>query len=77
MEQYDYVVMAKKDFITDLPQIDEMSLLGFDTDLFNKELSRFGSKGYRVITKLYNAPDDWVLILSRPLVAVPRNTKRS
>ena len=70
MEQYDYVVMAKKDFITDLPQIDEMSLLGFDVDKFNEELSRFGNKGYRVITKLYNAPDDWVLILSRPLVAV-------
>jgi len=70
MEQYDYVVMAKKDFMIDTPQVNDVSLIQFNVDNFNKELSRFGKEGYRVITKLYNAPEDWVLILSRPLVPV-------
>jgi len=85
MEQYDYVVMAKKDFMdgghTDIihkePGDETSGLVGgktysdmFNVDNFNKELSRFGKEGYRVITKLYNAPEDWVLILSRPLVPV-------
>lgn len=72
MEQYEYKVLAKKDFIILTGNIisDE-----FSADRFNKELSHFGSEGYRVITKLYNAPNDWVLVLSRPLAYLPKNRR--
>lgn len=53
-------------------------LARFDVVACQKRLSHFGSEGYRVITKLYNSPHDWVLVLSRPLhVPASRSSGRT
>jgi hypothetical protein len=88
MEQYEYKVLAKVDFMesetTDCyedPEDKTSKFIGattsswFNMDRFNKELSHFGSEGFRVITKLYNEPNDWVLVLSRPLAYLPKNRR--
>jgi hypothetical protein len=82
MDNYEYVVLAKADFMegghTDIVHEDPLDTTSpikggktysdeFNVNNFQKRLVLFGKEGYRVITKLYNSPHDWVLILSRPL----------
>lgn len=93
MEQYEYAVLAKEDFMvypkTDMVHVDDPGtgkekFVGgvtppsfFDTAKFENSLIRCGQDGFRVITKLYNAPDDWVLVLSRPLAYLPKSNRRA
>lgn len=76
MERYNYIVITKEECMSgDRQTVLDEEELHFDADKLNRLLSQYGDDGYRVITKLYNSPHDWVLILSRPRLPVRRAKK--
>ena len=71
MERYNYIVITKEECFEGVSDGD-ITTGRFSADKLNSLLTQYGDDGYRVITKLYNSPHDWVLILSRPRMPVRR-----
>lgn len=65
METYNYVVIMKEDCMEGEHTQDNPTHPFFSKDKLNALLTQYGEGGYRVISTLYNSPNDWVLILSR------------
>lgn len=66
METYNYVVIMKEDCMEGEHTQENPTHPVFSKDKLNALLTQYGEEGYRVITRIYNSPHEWVLVLSRP-----------